>query len=346
MIVDLYSGLGGWSTGLATLGVTDVVGIESDRDACATRRAAGHLTIQADATTLPARYYRGRVEGLVASPPCQQFSQAGGGAARVEIELTADILRNGGPWHGPDTPESDGARHVLNVGAWIEQTRPGWICLEQVPPVLPLWEAMADWLQQDGYHVWAGVLCAADYGVAQTRRRAILIASDTGPVRPPEPTHAEAPQPDLWGHAPEPWISMADALGWTDGTPQLNPGSRGPYREYPTRLVPATEPAPTLAFGRDSYSWCWHRPATTVCADPRISFPGHHDPEHRSLDPEHGAVRLTLAEALTLQGFSADFPVHGSRTSAFRQVGNAIPPPLAAAVVAAATAPAALEQAA
>lgn len=382
MILDLYAGPGGWETGLATLGITDVVGVELDRDACTTRRAAGHRTIRGDADIDTAPIRPRHITGLIASPPCQQFSQAGGGGARVDMELTADIFRQGWPWHGPGGPESDGARHILNVGEWIEWAAPEWICLEQVPPVLPLWEAMADWLREDSYHVWTGVLCAADYGVPQTRRRAILIASRTGPVRPPEPTHAEHPQPDLWGHAPQPWVTMADALGWPSGdlytganseradglhpytrdttepAPtvdakagsawQLIPGSRTPYRAHPTPPRPATEPAPTLAFGRDSYSWCWTRPATTIAGDPRCHPPGHKtnadSPGHDRAGTD--AIRLTLAEALTLQGFPADYPVAGSRTSAFRQVGNAIPPPLAAAVVTAATAAAALEPAA
>ncbi len=50
MILDLFAGPGGWDEGLRLLGVTDVLGIELDRDACAVAEAAGHRRIQVDVT--------------------------------------------------------------------------------------------------------------------------------------------------------------------------------------------------------------------------------------------------------------------------------------------------------
>ena len=78
-----------------------------------------------------------------------------------------------------------------------------------------------------------------------------------------------------------------------------------------------------------------------MCGDPRISPPGYrgraddYDGEgnytgERSMDK---AVRVTLQEAAILQGFPADYPWQGSRTKQFEQVGNAVPPPLARAVL-------------
>jgi DNA (cytosine-5)-methyltransferase 1 len=60
------------------------------------------------------------------------------------------------------------------------------------------------------------VLNAADFGVPQTRERAILIASRVRAVAPPEPTHAEHAQgEDLFGGTGRArWVSMAQALGW------------------------------------------------------------------------------------------------------------------------------------
>jgi DNA (cytosine-5)-methyltransferase 1 len=48
----------------------------------------------------------------------------------------------------------------------------------------------------------------------------------------------------------------------------------------------------------------------------------------------HDAIRLTLPEGLTLQGFPPDIDVQGTKTAQWLQVGNAIPPPLAKAILA------------
>lgn len=81
-IVDLYAGPGGWSEALRLLGRSpDEIGIEYEPNACATRAAAGHRTLQADVSTIDEQDYAD-LEGLIASPPCQAFSSAGKGAAR------------------------------------------------------------------------------------------------------------------------------------------------------------------------------------------------------------------------------------------------------------------------
>jgi DNA (cytosine-5)-methyltransferase 1 len=96
-----------------------------------------------------------------------------------------------------------------------------------------------------------------------------------------------------------------------------------------------TEPAPTIHFGHalNRVEWIHDRPATTVNADARISEPGHHD-ENESGSQQKNAVRVSVTEAAILQGFPPDFPWRGSKTAQFRQVGNAVPPPLAKAILA------------
>lgn len=99
---------------------------------------------------------------------------------------------------------------VAEPARFIAACWPEWIALEQVPEVLPLWHVYAAELRARGYHAWCGVLNAADYGVPQTRRRAILIASRTRRVGRPPATHYD-PRDGmaLFG---DPWVSMADAL--------------------------------------------------------------------------------------------------------------------------------------
>lgn len=87
-----------------------------------------------------------------------------------------------------------------------------WAAFEQVPGVLPLWKVYAEELRRLGWSVWTGVLNAANYGVPQTRERAVLIASGARRVSAPDATHDKAPARDLFGDCLKPWISMAEAL--------------------------------------------------------------------------------------------------------------------------------------
>ncbi len=95
---------------------------------------------------------------------------------------------------------------------------------------------------------------------------------------------------------------------------------------------------------RNPGSWEHLRPATTVQGDPRIWPPGHKvNQVDRDRNPDaderygdragKNARRVTIAEAAVLQGFRPDYPFQGTKTSQFRQVGNAVPPPMAAAVL-------------
>lgn len=71
------------------------------------------------------------------------------------------------------------------------------------------------------------------------------------------------------------------------------------------------------------------RPATTVAGDPRLSSPSHHNHGEQNAH----AIRVTLEEALILQSFPPDYPVQGTKSQRFLQVGSAIPPLLARAIV-------------
>lgn len=497
-VVDLFKGPGGWDVAAAALGL-DVTGVEIDDAACATSIAAGFNTVQADVAGLDPSDYA-PLWGLIASPPCQAFSMAGGGAGRRALSAYEEAIERSLEGKPPTRAELDEAcddergHLVLEPLRWALELRPVWIALEQVEPVLPLWEVMAAGLAELGYSTWTGVLSAERYGVPQTRKRAILLARRDGkPAREPEPTHARympprrrAEQEDGLFDAPEPerivvpedrdllpWVSMAEALGWTAGAqaaladgvemhkqrgagmnerhgerpgrtahepsftidagssrcgprvvfvangrndhgerrwlvagtgakeaargedepaPMLRFGARLNSVEWitdmgnthydrrqsgsdgtPVPLRSVGDPAPTigsqgLAKGRDRWvharpaptivttrrssdgmlvgrqlaegegrnvggkNWVAARPATTVNGDPRISEPGHHD-SNVSGSQQQNAVRVTIEEAAALQSFPAGYPWQGTRTKVFEQVGNAVPPLLAYAIL-------------
>jgi DNA (cytosine-5)-methyltransferase 1 len=241
LVLDLYGGPGGWDVALEQLGFAGRIGVESEENACATRIAAGHDTIRADVSLLNAALFAGRLLGLIASPPCQTFSAAGRrGAARLtEIlrQLIRDLLAGNdtreqylaemralllaSDWASDVKEEERPARieaavasaaQVAEPARFIAACMPEWICFEQVPAALPLWREYARLLRKMGYFACAGKINCADYGVPQTRVRAVLIASRTRPVALPVPTHYDPRKgPRLDGRD---WVSMARALGW------------------------------------------------------------------------------------------------------------------------------------
>ncbi|WKX18698.1 DNA cytosine methyltransferase [Streptomyces sp. HUAS CX7] len=337
-ILDLFAGPGGWSEGLRTLGLRDI-GIEIDPAVCATRAAAGHTTIRADVAAYPTAPLQGDVSGLIASPPCQTFSAAGLRAGNTDLPLCHQVLDD--LTRGHDTRDTARAacsdpRSLLVVESlrYALDLRPDWIALEEVPAVLPLFEHTARSLAAAGYSTWTGVLNAADFGLAQTRRRAFLIASRSCPALPPEPTHADGgTTADLFGDGLPTWRTMGDVLGCPPGEVI----TRGHHTTGGSRF-PTTGPSWALT-GR-ARSWMLrvgNRPSATRRRldqpAPTLLFANARK-DVAWIDADgHPIRRLTVQEAAILQGFPATYPWAGSRTKQFEQIGNAVPATLAAAVL-------------
>lgn len=374
MIVEGFHGPGGWAEGRRLLRLTTpAIGMEWDPAACATAHTAGHTIIRCDVSQYPTEPFKGRITGKVDSPPCQAWSRAGKGLGLIDqplVHQAVEDLSRGRDTRAKLRTACKDTRSLLAAEPmrWHHDLRPEWIAMEEVPDVLPLWRQYAQILRAWGYSTWTGILNAADYGVPQTRRRAILIAARMRAVAPPEPTHAQHAEPQgLFGPARQQWVSMAEALGWTTGLTVNTRGDRktpggndfpadGPFwaltektRSWALRngnqpnaaIRTADEPAPTMAFGNNAarIEWVQQRPATTVCATDRIAPPGHRDrsPNGESQYASPDTVRITVAEAAVLQSFPADYPFQGTKTKRFQQVGNAVPPLLAAHVLSAAT---------
>jgi len=332
---------GGWEVGARDLGL-DPLGIEWDEYACATREAAGLRTLRADLSTL----YPMPCDGLIASPPCQDFSVAGKRAGL----------------------QGERGQLVYVPMRWIRAVRPTWIAMEQVPPVLPIWKLFRNELEAMGYRAWAGLLHAEQYGVPQTRTRAILMAHRDRVELPPTPTHSRyySRDPEWLDEGVEPWISMAEALGWTGdvehrnnntknacvremsepaGTlmfsEQMRRGMGWHVRTRGERTTPggnvflATQPS--WAVTEKTRSWTRERPATTVVGEFRpdlVTPPGHRDWNTGTGKPRQtDGVRVTVEEAAVLQGFPRDYPWQGPRTRQYAQIGNAFCPPVARAIL-------------
>lgn len=312
--VDLCAGAGGASKGAKDVGM-EVLGIELDHDACETRRKAGLATLEADITKLEPHTF-GWAKGLMGSPPCPSFSRAGKIRGRDEQLCEQAILRisRGERYEWVISElmqqcEDPASILVAEMLRWALRLRPDWIALEQVPPVIRLWEKIGAQLVIEGYHVWTGVLNAADYGVPQIRKRAILLASRKQEVAPPAPTHAKGGANGLL-----PWVSMAEGIGWG-------------FTTRPAPTVTATSKGGPRAFDGGSGA----RAAVLKAIEEGT---WQNFPDDRQVS-RTGAVRASVAEVGLAQTFPADWPWTGRiQAIQHRQVGNAVPPMLARAYLA------------
>ncbi|MGX1954506.1 DNA cytosine methyltransferase [Streptomyces anulatus] len=352
-IVDLFAGPGGLDIAATIMKDEGVesIGVEWDDATRATRAAAGLLTTEVkDVAALgPCDPSVAEANVLTGGPPCQSFSVAG---SRKGHEALDDVLRLATrladhedeasfdlAWKEvkaeTDAMSDDRTGFVLQPLRWIMEAklkrgRPyEVVVLEQVPTVLPVWKHFVEILRRTGYAAEAHVLHTEDFGVPQTRRRAVLIAQFD-----PENVHRKVPFPkathqryrkgverlsardDHDGGAlfddVEPWVSMRDALRATRTTDFVmvsNYGSGGDPKNRGRRE--SGEPAPTVT-GKVRRNRLYH-----LRKDSSGEIVIRLDDE---LD------RLSAQEAGLLQSFPAAYPWRS--TDVAQQIGNAIPPRL------------------
>lgn len=302
-VVELFAGAGGAYLGLKRAGMECLCAVEWDKAAAATLAAVGAPVMHGDVRDLDriAGYVDGRaVDALWSSFPCQAWSSAG-------KRLGAKDARNGWPW---------------TVDA-IDRFRPRWFMAENVvglthhrggcarpapgqarlfgdvydpsdcPGCYLDWVIVADLRARfPACGVWE--IDAADLGVPQHRRRIILWG---GPAAPTKPAATHGPGCDA------PWVSMGEALAV-------------PIRGTRDRLA---KPAPTITVGNG-----------TPFADAFVRCQIH--AELAAIRGSTNLVGLTWKECTTLQAFPVDWPFRGNVEDKYRQVGNAVAPPVAEAV--------------
>jgi DNA (cytosine-5)-methyltransferase 1 len=313
-VIELFAGCGGMALGFKEAGFRTVLANEWDRDACDTIRA--NITDRVLNCAIQEIEKFPEADVVAGGPPCQGFSNLGD---RV-----------------PSDPRNQLWRQYLRC---VELVRPKVFVLENVPPLLRSaeYQELLQVAERLGYQVEGRVLNTADYGVPQTRKRAIVIGSRIGRPSFPTPTHFDPSRQPLLAAKLRPWRTVRDAIGHVPLVPTgidwhigRNPTemSLERYRSVPpggnrwnlpAHLTPDCWKRKTKG-GTDLFGrlW-WHRPSVTI----RTEF---YKPEKgRYLHPvAHRPI--THLEAALLQSFPEKFQWCGTRISVGIQIGNAVPP--------------------
>lgn len=346
--VDLFAGAGGWDVAARDQGI-EVVGIELDRYATETRLAAGLATVQGDVRDYgPSNFSDASL--LIASPPCQPFSSAGTGAGRKSLDLVFSLIEQIANNNLIDYSGFDDERIALVTEPFrwvmeaIEIGHPfRMLAWEQVPSVLPVWQAVSEYLRESGYSAITGVLSAEQYGVAQTRKRAFLLASLEGEVSLPAPLHRKfrrsvsQTEGDL---GLLPWVSMKEALprvhadieDWFLKSSFRGKGHIEGYGDRHNRQHFEPSKTITTSSGRWHFQCSIRKNATYRYPDmPAPTLTAGKDWGTTGWYLQNGTLirKIDVSEASLLQSFPEDYPWKGPKSSVFRQIGNAVPPKLA-----------------
>lgn len=331
--IDLFAGCGGLSKGFMDAGYHIIVGVDNDQAALKTftLNHPGAVAMNADLSKQETFDEILRVAGdrsidvIIAGPPCQGFSLTG--------PRNFDDKRN---------------QLYLAVFEMVKQYNPKGFIIENVPGMATLYngEIHAEIIKRFralGYNVESKILCAADYGVPQMRRRLIFmgIREDLGQPHFPEPVVDE-----------DHYVTCREAISdlpprVTELGTEIDEYIMDPVSDYQkkmrgnmtvlhnhvatnhTQMVKDTialvpqggnykDLPPGVGESR-KFNEAWTRyhgdkPSRTIDT-------GHRNHFHY----EYNRVP-TIRENARLQSFPDDFVFLGTRTQQNRQVGNAVPP--------------------
>lgn len=332
-VVDLFCGCGGLSLGFIKAGYNVILGVDNDLAALETFKA-NHSGAEAynidlsDSSFLKEIYNvtkNKKIDVIIAGPPCQGFSLTGS--------------RN-----------FDDKRNVLYLAviAAVKKIKPKAFLIENVPGLAALYggqvkDEIIRRLKESGYNVTMNILCAADYGVPQMRKRVFFVGLEKslGQFEFPPKTHSS-----------DNYVSCADAISdlpsrenglgeeeddyenlpITSYQRELRGNCRKLYNHTATnhteivknviKLVPEGGDYRDLPKGvgeHRKFNEAWtryhgNRPSHTIDT-------GHRNHFHY----KYNRVP-TIRENARLQSFPDSFVFCGTKTQQNRQVGNAVPP--------------------
>lgn len=322
--VDLYCGAGGLTRGLVKAGIDVRLGVDLD-PACEYPYIVNNSSkfLLANVAKIDADRIRNEFKGadvtvLAGCAPCQLFSHN-------------NVNRK--------SSRSDKWKLVRAVAKLVIETRPDIVTMENVPYLVRqrAFKEIVGQLSQSGYKIWFKVVDAKLYGVPQTRKRLVLLASKLGDLELIKPTHGDSHQ---WRTVRQTISGLprlvaggqakSDKLHLCSEMTELNlerilasrPG--GTWRDWPKSLRAKCHVAKrgrryVSVYGRME----WDKPAPTITTQAYGFGNGRfgHPTQPRG---------LSLREAAMLQTFPKDYKFVKAKepvqiTAVGRLIGNAVP---------------------
>lgn len=338
-VIDLFAGVGGLSLGFEKKGFDVVLANEYDASIAASYIANHKNTkmIVGDITSLDLEDTFGKLAGtidvVIGGPPCQGFSQKG---QRKTIHDERNFL----------------FKYYVSV---VELVNPKYFVMENVPNLLTaeggyFRHEIEELFNKLGYSLEYGVLNASDYGVPQNRRRAVIIGKLNGDApKLPVPKRNDV---TIWdaisdlaylesGEGSEeqeykyPAESDYEKMLRKDSSKLFNHRAtkHSPLALERLALIPPNagrEVLPEEHLTKSIYSGTWTRmkkDEISVTITTRFDTPSSGKFTHPFLNRA-----ITVREAARIQSFPDNFHFVGNKGSQMKQVGNAVPPLLAAAI--------------
>ncbi|MBJ7440312.1 MAG: DNA cytosine methyltransferase [Sphingopyxis sp.] len=330
--ISLFSGCGGLDLGLHEAGFSTVLATDSEKLCADTWRQTmpstpflvgriGALTRSEIIAALGGKI--GEIDLVAGGPPCPPFSKS-----RFYRKDKPRALEDPNGW--------ETINGYLSMLDWV---RPRAFILENVKGLAykvhaEALETIIERAEKLGYKVSTFVLNAADFGVPQIRERCFVVGSLDAKVALPRPTHSREPTPGLL-----PWVNTGEVLHDLDTEENASDEGHfagGRHHDLLCQVPPGdnylyfTEkrghPAPEFKWRGRYWSFLLKlspdMPSWTIQAR-----------RSNNMGPFHWRNRiLRISEIKRLQTFPDAFKLAGTIEQQWRQIGNAVPPMLAAAV--------------
>ena len=330
--IDVFSGAGGLSKGFENAGFNIVVGIDNDKESLTTfsKNHSKSTTINFDLSQKIdfssddfSSIKNLKVDAIIGGPPCQGFSVAG---KRCELDPRNTLYKT--------------------YLSFVKEFAPKIMVIENVPTIMSMYDGriyddIEFELESLGYTISAFILDSSNYGVPQKRKRFFLIGTKSG-------KKIDQPEPIMNNK-----ITVKNAISdlpSLENTFESKTYSSNPKNEYQKRMrikstnlhnhwkvIHTEKTKKIISLVPDGGNYknlpahlqdtrkvhiAWTRmnskePCFTIDA-------GHNHHFHY----KHNRVP-TVRECARIQSFPDDFIFYGTKTSQYRQVGNAVPPILA-----------------